>query len=1028
MHGAGDERARSQLPAVEGATRMSSDRRYRRTSEQPAEQDAQRVALQPGKATLVDRQQPAELGPTADESAGSPGSASRVAPSAAAIAASARIQAATAASKAAISATCLHAERAVRGAKLQGIDGTRRSRLDRMHREALRQLTEFDAAGRSWLAHNGAPGELAQRASEAIYGAQKRAVHAIELVVRADIASTERSENTLGAERLSRSEELPFLAELERSWGRTFGEIDLGAPRSPGKPVPHLAGAERAFGRSFAHVEAFTGMGEELGPMGAKALTVGHHVAFAENEPSPELVTHELTHVAQNDQAGASLAMAAGVVAPRHSAAEAEADANAASVAEQGFAAKLPPVVARPAAHVHLAPEDGDTHRAPKVLMPEPGPPPRSTIVVPDADHPARRDADGELVIQTGQRIASGSAPPLRGKAWKSLLERTEPIELRDDSGDVLIIVATYRIESRPAEVGEIPDTWIHTERRVQLTIGTGEHASATITGQARIHLAPGELDPKAAIAKTSIGASHWAEVYLAEARQFVNVYGSGGAASLVADAAGSDVLAYDDPLRMLVGLKNILKQQHIAGHGHDVAQMHARAQRLLAASERGRAILQHEIEAIASSHDPHPGKVAPVRFLVGNIAEWLTANQAAGRDATEDARQLKKARAELEQLLADLEKVHAPKRDQLDDALMTPVRVAERTAAGVAELGRTVLDATALDINAIGAVTGIGTFDHRPRSQLFQAVESTGSSTAALVAVVNGFADEWSGAIERARNGDYRGLTDVSVDALMMIEGAHTVGTVAVHQAEALAAKLGSVAASARSVATSARSIATSALDHVGLAVAQARDIAAAMADAADAFNARLRAGGLQMATAGGGSGPALGGVSSSVVGDAAQAAKNTFQGKRAAPAKGASVPLAPTRELGLRAEAVAALESLENIKADPIGDINSQPAHNHYAAARREAAGDVVARRPDGRPFSHIGDLQRAYDGFSNIKEVLEREIAHPPNTITDRGLEVLIRKHSEVQRLMNRLAGFLNEIGHGRFPPYHAFPRGT
>ena len=629
---------------------MSSDRRYRPTPEQPAEQGAQRDAWQPGKATLVDRLRPAELGDTADESVGSTDGTSRVAPSAAAIAASARIQAATAASKAAINATYLHAE----STKRHGIDGARRSRLDRMHREALRQLTEVDATGRSWLARNNeaAPGELAevaQRASEAIYAAQKRFVHAIEQAARADVANAKRGENTLGAERSQRAEDLPFLAELERTWGRTFGEIDIGDPKQPGKPVPHLAGAERSFGRSFAHVEAHTGMGDELGPMGAKALTVGHRVAFAEDEPSPELVTHELTHVVQNDQAGASLAMAAGVVAPRDSVAEAEADANTAHVAEFGFAAKLPPVAARPAAHVHLAPGDGDAPRPPKLLVPEPGSRPRSTIVVPDADHPARRDSDGELVIQTGQRIASGSAAPMRGKSWKSLIERTEPIEVRDDNGDVLIVVATYRIESRPAEVGEVPDTWIHTERRVQLTIGTGEHASATITGQARIHLAPGELDPKAAIAKPSIGASHWAEVYLAEAKQFVNVYGPGGAASLVADAAGTDVLAYDDPLRMLVGLKNILNQQHIAGHGHDVAEMHDRAQRLLAVSERGRAILQHEIEAIASSHDPHPGKVAPVRFLVGNIAEWLTANQAAGRDGTEDARRLKKARAELE-------------------------------------------------------------------------------------------------------------------------------------------------------------------------------------------------------------------------------------------------------------------------------------------------------------------------------------------------------------------------------------------
>ena len=53
------------------------------------------------------------------------------------------------------------------------------------------------------------------------------------------------------------------------------------------------------------------------------------------------------------------------------------------------------------------------------------------------------------------------------------------------------------------------------------LTVGTGEHAGATIVGQARIHLAPGEArDPKTAIGKPSIGPDHWAQIYLAEAGQ----------------------------------------------------------------------------------------------------------------------------------------------------------------------------------------------------------------------------------------------------------------------------------------------------------------------------------------------------------------------------------------------------------------------------------------------------------------------------------------------------------------------------
>lgn len=103
----------------------------------------------------------------------------------------------------------------------------------------------------------------------------------------------------------------------------------------------------------------------------------------------------------------------------------------------------------------------------------------------------------------------------------------------------------------------------------------------------------------------------------------------------------------------------------------------------------------------------------------------------------------------------------------------------------------------------------------------------------------------------------------------------------------------------------------------------------------------------------------------------EAPAAAKST---PTASPAAETAVKVAPGRELGLRQDAMNALRSLENVKTDPIGDVNSQPNHNHYAAARREAAGEVVARRPhDGRPYSHIGDLQRSYDALSTIRATL-------------------------------------------------------
>jgi len=453
--------------------------------------------------------------------------------------------------------------------------------------------------------------------------------------------------------------------------------------------------------------------------------------------------------------------------------------------------------------------------------------PPRSaaylTIVIPGADHPVRRDLDGEQVIQTDQMIEPGKPTPIRYRSWKSLAEVAETVDVQDDAGDTLHIDITYRLESRPAEVGEVPDIWIHTERKALLTIGSGEHAGATIVGQARVHVAPDEvLDPKAAIGKVSVGADHRAQIYLAEAQQYVHLHGAGGRPTLLADAADSDVLAYDDPLRTLVGLKNILKQQHVAGHGADVARMHARAVYLLDEAQRGRAVLEREIQQVKSYHDAHPGMVAPVRWLAGDIADWLAMNKQHGRDDTEDARLLRKAHGELLRLIDEAEHAKAPERDQLSDALAAPVRFVERTASGLKEAGAMAVDAVVVGVNALGKATGIGSFEYHPISTFGQAVEANGVG-AAVVQLINGFADEWSDAIERARHGDYRSLVDVSTDTLLMIDGARTGGMAVIDQGEAIAARLGGIAKAARGIA--------------GRLPAEAADIAMAMAEGADAL-----------------------------------------------------------------------------------------------------------------------------------------------------------------------------------------------
>ncbi|MFB7372624.1 putative T7SS-secreted protein [Streptomyces sp. NPDC056222] len=121
----------------------------------------------------------------------------------------------------------------------------------------------------------------------------------------------------------------------------------------------------------------------------------------------------------------------------------------------------------------------------------------------------------------------------------------------------------------------------------------------------------------------------------------------------------------------------------------------------------------------------------------------------------------------------------------------------------------------------------------------------------------------------------------------------------------------------------------------------------------------------------------------------------------------------LSPYRGLGLSDEAMNAIQKLENIKADPIGRINSDPDHNHYSAARREAGGEVVARKPDGTPYDHVADLTQAQQGLENVRKALWREMERLPDGMTERGLEVLLKKHDETVYHLDRVKGFLHQI---------------
>lgn len=141
------------------------------------------------------------------------------------------------------------------------------------------------------------------------------------------------------------------------------------------------------------------------------------------------------------------------------------------------------------------------------------------------------------------------------------------------------------------------------------------------------------------------------------------------------------------------------------------------------------------------------------------------------------------------------------------------------------------------------------------------------------------------------------------------------------------------------------------------------------------------------------------------------------------------AEIEANPLIALGLRNEALESIETLERLKKDPVGDVNQVANKNHYRAARREAAGEVIKRRPDGRPYDHIRDLQESYNALDRVRRILDAEQRAPPAGMTERGLEVLLNKYAETQAILSRLKGFLDQIGQGPpYPPFHEWPPGA
>ncbi|MFF3329101.1 polymorphic toxin type 28 domain-containing protein [Streptomyces sp. NPDC002888] len=57
---------------------------------------------------------------------------------------------------------------------------------------------------------------------------------------------------------------------------------------------------------------------------------------------------------------------------------------------------------------------------------------------------------------------------------------------------------------------------------------------------------------------------------------------------------------------------------------------------------------------------------------------------------------------------------------------------------------------------------------------------------------------------------------------------------------------------------------------------------------------------------------------------------------------------------------------------------------------------------------------DLRQARNGLDNVRLALEAELRSPLASITDRGMEVLLKKREEAIEELDRLNGFLHSIG--------------
>jgi len=75
---------------------------------------------------------------------------------------------------------------------------------------------------------------------------------------------------------------------------------------------------------------------------------------------------------------------------------------------------------------------------------------------------------------------------------------------------------------------------------------------------------------------------------------------------------------------------------------------------------------------------------------------------------------------------------------------------------------------------------------------------------------------------------------------------------------------------------------------------------------------------------------------------------------------------------------------------------------------AARRESAGQVVARKADGTPWNHVQELRDAQRGLLNRIDSINRQLSR--DGISDAQRSALQRELGEASRLLDKTEGYL------------------